>query len=324
MPDDAGATLSAAASTGEAGGRAGAAARYAATFALYVLAVVTVGALLAWPLWLLLGLAGVGEASFHKLTLRVVQLTALLGAWPLARALGLSAHDALCLRRGPGFLAEFRNGVVLGIAGMLGLALLLMVLGIRVPDETARTELTRIVLLFLVAGIGAVLLSVVEELWFRGGLYGTARAFVGVVAAAVFTCALFALVHYARADIPIPADEVRWWSGLEVMRHAFDRLFVRERLADSLTALFLFGVMLVALRERSGRLALPIGVHAGSVIVVRLLREYTVVDPSSALSWMVGTYDGVMGWLAALWLCGLIAVILGSRRLPGVVAPTTT
>lgn len=310
--------------TGEVSVLSGAPARFLVAFVVYAGAVVVVGALLAYPLWLLLGLVGLAEDAFAKLTLRAVQLCALLGTWPLAWALRLDTRKAFCLQRGPGFGAEFRNGVLLGIAGMAGLALLLLVLGIRVPDETARVEPLRIVLFFGVAALGAVILSIVEELWFRGGLHGTARAFLGVVAAALLTSTLFALVHYARADSAVLAADVRWWRGLEVMRHAFDRLVERERVLDSLVALGLLGVMLVALRERSRRLALPIGVHAGAVIVVRLLREYTVVDPDSALAWLVGTYDGVMGWLAALWLCGLIAVIVRSRQLPGMVAARMT
>ena len=298
----------------------GGALRFLPAFAVYVVAVVVVGALLAWPMWQLLGLFGVAQESFSKLVLRSVQLTALLGTWPLGRWLGLDVREAFCLRRGAGFGRELWNGVLLGSAGMAVLAVLLLALGIRVPDPSAEVGALRIVLFFLVAGVGALLLSLVEEAWFRGGLHGAARVFIGVIGAALLTSTLFALVHYARADDAIPAAAVRWWSGLEVMRHAFDRLHERERVVDSLVALGLLGVMLVALRERSGRLALPIGVHAGSVIVVRLLREYTVVDRDEPLAWLVGTYDGVMGWLAAAWLCVLVAVILGSRRLPGAVA----
>lgn len=298
---------------------AGGAGRFAAAFFGYVVLVTLCGALLAWPLWLLLGVFGAGADSFHKLALRSVQLAAVVGLWPLARVLDLSARDDYALHRGAGFARELANGVLLGGAGLLALAAALLLLEVRVPREALELAPLRVIVFIVIALIGALMLATVEEVWFRGGLYGSARRYLGALRAALIISTLFALVHYARSDMPIAAAEVRWWSGLEVMRHAFDRLWNQDGVFDSLVALFLFGLMLVALRERSGRLALPIGVHAGSVTVVRLLREYTVVNTDGATAWLVGGYDGVMGWLAALWICVLVTVILRSRRLPGMV-----
>ena len=292
-------------------------AHFAVVFIGYALLAGLVGALLAWPLWLLLGVFGVGADSFHKLVLRCVQLAAVAGLWPLARVLGLVPREDYALRTGPGFAREFGNGVVLGVAGLVVLAAAWLAFGVRVPRPAPELAPLRVVSFVVVALVGAMLVATLEEIWFRGGLYGAARSRLGIVAAAIAVSALFAVLHYARSDLPIAAAEVRWWSGLEVLRHAFDRLATHERVFDSLLALFLLGLMLVALRERSGRLALPIGVHAGSVLVVRLLREYTQVDASAPTAWLVGGYDGVLGWMGALWLAVLVVVTVGVRRVPG-------
>ena len=42
------------------------------------------------------------------------------------------------------------------------------------------------------------------------------------------------------------------------------------------------------------------------------------------LAWLVGTYDGVVGWLGAAWMAVLITIIVRSRRLPGAVPAGTT
>ena len=298
--------------------------RFATGFVVYTLLVALAGALIAWPIWKLLGLFGLATESFHKLVLRAVQLVALVGVWPLSRLLGGSPREDFALRLGSGFRRELGNGLLMGIAGMLVLAVALLALGVRVPDESADLSATRTMALLVLVPVGALLIALIEETWFRGGLHGVARRHIGVPGAVLLGCSLFALVHYARADIPIEPGDVRWWSGIEVMRHAFDRLWLRDRVFDSLVALFLLGVMLVALRERSGRLALSIGVHAGSVMVIRVLREYTVVDAEAAGAWLVGTYDGVIGWLGALWMGVLIVVIVRSRRLPGAVPAVAT
>ena len=52
---------------------------------------------------------------------------------------------------------------------------------------------------------------------------------------------------------------------------------------------------------KPSKIAACIGLHAAGVCMISILRDTTVVDSSSQLAAIVGTYDGVIGWAALVW-----------------------
>ena len=81
---------------------------------------------------------------------------------------------------------------------------------------------------------------------------------------------------------------------------------------------FVAGVFLSMVRERTGSILLPIGIHAGWVMIIKLAKYLTntsYVDGQA--SFWVGEYDHITGWMASLWL-GLIAVVYWYRTRPKV------
>ena len=80
-----------------------------------------------------------------------------------------------------------------------------------------------------------------------------------------------------------------------------------------MVALFLVGVLLGLVRERSGHIGWCIGLHAGWVFVIQVTRQLTDGNEASPYAYLVGDYDGIIGWAAAGWI-GLLA--LGLRFLP--------
>jgi uncharacterized protein len=57
-------------------------------------------------------------------------------------------------------------------------------------------------------------------------------------------------------------------------------------------------VLLGLVRERTGRVAECIGLHAGWVFVIGLTRRLTEAVPDAGHTWLAGRYDGVIGVLA--------------------------
>ena len=55
-----------------------------------------------------------------------------------------------------------------------------------------------------------------------------------------------------------------------------------------------------------------IGIHAGWVLIVRLIKSLTRVNDESGLLMLIGNYDQVIGLISLIWLLPL--VLLGTPR----------
>lgn len=57
-----------------------------------------------------------------------------------------------------------------------------------------------------------------------------------------------------------------------------------------------------------------IGLHAAGVTTIALLRDQTRVQRATEYSYLVGNYDGVIGWAAAIWFVLIILAFLWFGR----------
>jgi hypothetical protein len=65
-------------------------------------------------------------------------------------------------------------------------------------------------------------------------------------------------------------------------------------------------VLLATVRLRTGAIAACIGLHAAGVCAIFVLRDTTVVNANAPLSFIVGQYDGVIGWAACAWFVAIV------------------
>jgi membrane protease YdiL (CAAX protease family) len=275
-------------------------------FFLYILGAYALAAVLCVPFGeYITQAAGVPP---HKFIGRGGRLLALLAVWPLLKALHLANKQSL----GYALPArEFRLTLVKGFAaGLLiltCLSLALLWLGIRVPRLGSEAPpLLKIVTQGLLGGLAV---GFIEETFFRGALFSAIRNRGGGAALAVtLTSLLFAALHFIKPQ-PIPPDAgVTLGTCQSSLISALPALFRLENL-DSFVALFLVGVFLAIVRNRTGHIAWCIGLHAGWVLVIRITHKYSHLDPGSPFYRLVGDYDGVIGWLAAGWI-GLLALMV--------------
>jgi membrane protease YdiL (CAAX protease family) len=282
---------------------AGFALRRTALFFGYLFCALSVAAVLSYPLVQ----AGWLDHEPQRIMGRLAQFLILLGLWPFLRWLGLAD------RRSLGFApprAEMLRAIRLGwLLGVLTLAVLVvaeLILEIRVPEDDWVSELPSLLSKALTALIGGLLIGLGEEMFFRGALYTSIRRGAGVAAAAGFSALLYALVHFLKPHA-LPAGMAFDWAGVWTMfAGVFVGLFQWQHL-DSLVALFAAGVLLALIRERVGHIGWCIGLHAGWVFVIQLTRRVTDGNDASGLAFLVGGYDGVIGWLGAAWIA-LLAV----------------
>jgi hypothetical protein len=278
-----------------------------APFLIYVLAIFVLTAVTSYPVFLGLEALGLRHMPFDEMVLRLLKLYGLLGLWPLLSSFALNTRVGWGY--GPssshrGFFKGLALGAAIGIASMAVVVSILLVFDIRVARPglvLSPLVLTVVVLQSVFAGL---MVGFIEETWFRGALQTSITRVSNSAFAIVFISVIYGTMHFVQADFSIPADEVRWLSGTAVLftsLHGFrDPIFF-----DSLFALIAGGLLLGLIRHRTGRIAECIGIHAGWVMVVKILRQTTYPNAEATWSFMIGSYDGVIGLLAGLWFSAL-------------------
>lgn len=289
-----------------------------APFLIYVLSVFVLTAITAYPVFLGLEALGLRDMPFDDLVMRVLRLYGLLGLWPLLASFGLNTRNGWGYggsRRG--FLKGLLLGALAGIATMLLVASVLLMLDIRVARPGLSVSPLILSALVLQSAFAGLMVAFIEETWFRGALQSSVAKVSNSGIAIVLIASIYGAMHFVNSDINIPAEEVRWLSATAVLftsLHGFrDPAFF-----DSLFALIAGGLLLGLVRYRTGRIAECIGIHAGWVTVVIVLRQTTYPNTQASGSFMVGEYDGVIGILAGLWFSSLAIAYYfrHERRIP--------
>jgi membrane protease YdiL (CAAX protease family) len=275
-----------------------------------------VAAGLAYPAWWLVGL--VSDQPIHRVMHRIAMLVAFIGLIWLFRRWQVANKESLgyALDR-RAFIRQLLIGFVCGAAIMLPLMVTLFALDIRnVKADFAGHPLD---ILKIVAGglLSGLVVAFIEETFFRGALFSTVRRESGVAMAIVLPSALYACVHFLGGRLRLPRDQVEWSTGFEVLAKLLEKYATPLELFDSLLALFAVGVLLALVRLRTGAIAACIGLHASWVCTIAFVREISLVDNSAAAGWLVGSYDGVIGWGAVGWIAMLaLAYLVIARRAP--------
>ncbi|MGH8476403.1 MAG: CPBP family glutamic-type intramembrane protease [Methylococcales bacterium] len=269
----------------------------------YLFGAVVAAALLAYPIhqWLDLNI------SFPRLVNRLGLGLLIIGIIPAFKTAGLTWADMGFPGRGSIFARQFSQGFLLGLA-ILGIVILTVIaLGVRnlLPDEVERSER---ILKYLGGALATALgVSIVEESLFRGLLFGALTKYANARSALPITAFFYAELHFIGRRGEVAAEILHWTSGLELVPAALLQIFDPANL-DSFLALFVVSLFLCAVRlETPLGIGYCIGLHTAWVFLLKLTKRYTALAPDSPWSFLVGTYDGVIGILVAFWL-GLITI----------------
>jgi uncharacterized protein len=263
-----------------------------------LLAAALAAAALAYPVFELT--SRVASWPFHRVAARLAMLAAAGGLYWLCRRLGVATKRGLGyglpLRR---FLRVCAVWGALGIVtGGLGAAFLLAV-HLRVPIQAA-ASVSGALHLLLVALSSGIAVALIEETVMRGAMHTAIARESGELAAALLTAPLFAVLHFfARAHIP--ADQVHWMSGFELLARSFAPLGSPALVLDAFLAWLAVGLLLSLTRVLTGNIAVSIGLHAGWVVVLRVLMDATTPGRGGAFSGWVGAFDGLLGYWILPW-----------------------
>jgi membrane protease YdiL (CAAX protease family) len=273
--------------------------------AVYGLAVFVGGALLApglywaclfgaahWP-----GLSALADVPFHRVVNRSLLALALAGLWPLLRTLRANSWAAVGLVKSGDGWRKAATGFALGFASLACAALLAVIAGARHPDYSRSLP-------WVWSAVGsalatAVVVACLEELLFRGAIFGSLRRAQPWPAALLLSSAIYALVHFFERP-PEPA-QITWASGLVVLAQMCHGFIELDRLVPGFFTLTLAGLILGLAYQRTGTLYCSIGLHAGWIFWLKLYRGLTTEQPG-ANAWFWGTSNLIDGWMSLLIL----------------------
>jgi membrane protease YdiL (CAAX protease family) len=281
-------------------------------FALLAAALIG-AAFVAYPAWLLFSLISV--EPFHRVVQRVAMLIALAGLVVLVRRMQLADRASLgfgLTRRT--FIRQMLIAFAAGIATMAPLVFMLHGLELRVPKPGfawGGPQLLGAVGQGLATGFAVAL---IEETFFRGALQTAMMRAGRLSLAIVLPSILYASLHFLGGHLRIPAAEVGWSSGFDVLASLFERYAQPGLLIDSFAALVAVGVLLALVRARTGAIAACIGLHAAWVCVITAVRTSTTRNDTASASWLIGAYDGVIGWGAFALIVAITAAYLMFER----------
>jgi membrane protease YdiL (CAAX protease family) len=286
--------------------------RETALFFLYLLACLVLAALLTWPLMQ----TGWIDQDPQRVMGRLAQVAILIGLWPVLKAMGVADRGSLGYAAPRSVLLRTLGlGWLAGVTILTALALALVALEVRTPEAKPLAGLASKASQALVGGL---LVAILEETFFRGALYAAVARRTSAGSAILWSAVLYALLHFMKPRSLPDGVAYDWAAHWGIFLSAFTSPWQWHNL-DSFVALLLVGVFLGLVRRRTGHIGWCIGLHAGWVFVIQVTRSLTDGNDGAALAWLAGTYDGVIGWLAAAWI-GVLALGL-VRRPRGEAAP---
>lgn len=236
---------------------------------IFLVVVFAAGALVAPPIFWggqAMATSGVSEwlagFPFYRVLSRCLQVSFLVLLIPALWWIGLRRPSELGLRRNP---LAFRDVV----AGFLAAAVLVAVLAagyvvagmFALRAEPNWSGLGRI-------AVSAVVVAGVEEMVFRGVILGLCLWTLPQRGAVFVTTLIFAVVHFIKpAKVHLAPDAVHWWSGFSEAVRFTEAAPSEWLLVSGIVSLFVAGWILGMAAARTRSLWLPIGLHAGWVLM---------------------------------------------------------
>jgi membrane protease YdiL (CAAX protease family) len=274
---------------------------------IYIAAVFLGGALLAPWLWHLAQLFApsfprIANAPFHRFLDRSFLILALAGLWLLLRALGAGSWQDVGIVPPYGHFKRLSGGLLLGFLTLATVAGVAVAFGGRslAHDLTAHK---------LVGGISsaiatAAVVAPLEEILFRGGIFGGLRRMLYWPFALLLSSVIYALVHFLqRVELVGP---VVWSSGLALLPLKLGGFADFQALVPGFFSLTLAGVLLGLAYQRTGNLYFSAGLHAGWIFWLKIYGQITVQAPHAAV-WFWGSGKITDGWLAFFILAATLA-----------------
>ena len=274
---------------------------------VYFAIVLLCGTGLAYPIHALL--SNWFELEFDRVASRSVLLLAILLFIPLFKILKFKTWQELGYSTNKKqFFGDLIKGIGFGILIMSPVVMGLLLTNNRIIDTDWEITLSNIAGLFIASLAAGLIIGLIEETLFRGAMLTAIEKYGSAIFAITITSFIYALVHFLEPTITFESSSLHWGSGFALLKNSLSPLMQVGVLIDSFLALFLAGVLLALVKLRNNRIALCIGIHAGWVMVIKIFKRITDTNVQSEFAFLTGSYDKVIGYLAAV--CIVLFIIL--------------
>jgi uncharacterized protein len=266
------------------------------------------GALLApWLYWLAQWAAGhwpalssLAASPFNRFLDRSLLGLALVFLLPLLRCSGMQSWTEIGFVRQGRPVWQTLRGLALGWASLAAVVLLALACGANTINANhSAGEVCRHV---MSATLTAIIVAVLEELVFRGALFGLLRRAMPWPAALIASSAVYSAVHFIKKTEFV--GPVQWQSGLSLL---WMMLCHPPPLMPAFLTLFVAGAILALSYQRTGALYFSIGLHAGWIFWLKSCQFLFHASDSHPLFW--GTGALIDGWLSLLVLAIIFVLI---------------
>jgi CAAX protease family protein len=270
--------------------------KHVAKLAIYFVAIVIVGALIAPVLfWSAQSLAAHGvflflaKYNFETFFHRALLVAAAVLLWPFLRITHVRSIADLGLVSNSRWARDVCAGILLAAIPLLCCAILLIALHVySFRHVFVWSRLIKVL-------IASICVPLIEEAFFRGIILGvllrTGRKWFAIIVISLF----FAAIHFLKAPERTSAV-VTWASGFSSIAHAFERISDSTMFAPAFATLFVIGCVLGVARVLTNSLWLPIGLHAGWIFA------------SGVFSLLARQQIAVLPWLGKNLLVGIVPV----------------
>ena len=242
---------------------------------------------------------------FHRYVSRSLLALALIGLWPLLRSLGVRGGQDVGLVKPAGQWRKLAGGFALGFASLACVAVVVLAAGARSLNRDVSAG--RWIEKGMGAALTAAIVAVLEEILFRGAIFGALLKTCRWPAALMISSAIYALVHFfSRPESPA---EIHWTAGLALLPTMLRGFVEVEQVVPGFFNLTLAGALLALAYQRTGNLYFSIGLHAGWIFWLKFYGSLTRAV-AGADAWLWGTGKLIDGWLALVVLTLALALVL--------------
>jgi len=261
-------------------------------------------AFLGYPTWLAIG-PMLDHPKFHRVASRIGMLLLAVGFIIAARRLKVADRQSLGYGLPwPKFVAETAKALFFGSLLMLPALLTMIAFDMRklIGAPMDAEHWMRLALSGIVTGLTV---AFIEETFLRGAMQTAITRESGAKLAILLTSLVWAITHFI-GRYRVAAADVNAGSGFDMLKHAFGVLAHPMAIIDAFACLLAVGILLGMVRARTGNIAAPIGLHAGWVAMIYVVRDTSERVPDVPGAWLLSHFDGFIGWLVLAW-----TVVLG-------------
>lgn len=287
------------------------------SLAIYVAVIFLGGALLApWLYWIAQwaseypsGAAPLAQQPFHRFLHRSLLALAIIGLWPFLRSIGVASWEAVGLVKPAGQWKRLAGGFAVGFSSLACVALLV----IAAESRKLNLEFSSAALFSKLANasLSALMVAVLEELLFRGALFGALRKTHHWVTALVMSSVIYAIVHFFQ-EAPWPSD-ITWSSGFELLPRILSGFVEVDALLPGFFTLTVAGMILALAYYQTGTLYFSIGLHAGWIFWLKFY-GFLMSSQPAVNTWFWGTAKLIDGWLALIVLVLVLVSLWISQK----------